>query len=60
MAEKATATTAATTTTTTNANNTNNESTVRAKEFHVAPMMGVTYREFRYFVRLLSKRAILW
>eukprot|EP00977_Amphora_coffeiformis_P006996 scaffold1515_cov162-Amphora_coffeaeformis.AAC.8 len=30
------------------------------KEFHVAPMMGVTFREFRYFVRLLSKHAILW
>ena len=30
------------------------------KEFHIAPMMGVTFREFRYFVRLLSKRAVLW
>lgn len=31
-----------------------------AKEFHVAPMIHVTYREFRYFCRLLSRRAVLW
>jgi tRNA-dihydrouridine synthase len=30
------------------------------KEFHVAPMMGITYREFRYFCRLLTKEAVLW
>ena len=30
------------------------------KEFHVAPMMGITYREFRYFIRLLTRHATLW
>uniref|UniRef100_A0A7S2YGW2 DUS-like FMN-binding domain-containing protein n=1 Tax=Entomoneis paludosa TaxID=265537 RepID=A0A7S2YGW2_9STRA len=30
------------------------------KELHVAPMLDVTYHEFRYLVRLLSKRVILW
>lgn len=30
------------------------------KELHIAPMLAVSYPEFRYFIRLLSKRAILW
>jgi tRNA-dihydrouridine synthase A len=30
------------------------------KELHIAPMMDVSYREFRYFMRLLTKRAVLW
>jgi tRNA-dihydrouridine synthase A len=30
------------------------------KELHIAPMLDVSYREFRYFMRLLTKRAILW
>jgi tRNA-dihydrouridine synthase A len=30
------------------------------KELHIAPMMDVSYREFRHFMRLLTKRAVLW
>ena len=30
------------------------------KELHIAPMLDVTYREFRYFMRLLTRRAVLW
>jgi tRNA-dihydrouridine synthase A len=30
------------------------------KELHVAPMLDVTYRDFRYLARLLTKRAVLW
>lgn len=30
------------------------------KEFHIAPMLDVSTIEFRYFMRLLTKRAILW
>ena len=30
------------------------------KELHVAPMVGVTYSEFRFLLRLLTKRAVLW
>lgn len=30
------------------------------KELHIAPMLDVSYREFRYFIRLLTKRAVLW
>lgn len=30
------------------------------KELHIAPMLDVSYREFRYFMRLLTKRAVLW
>jgi len=30
------------------------------KEFHVAPMLDVSTREFRYFIRLLTKRSFLW
>lgn len=31
-----------------------------AKQLHIAPMLDVSYREFRYFMRLLTKRAVLW
>lgn len=34
--------------------------TQQHKELHIAPMMGVTNREFRQLMRILSKRAILW
>ena len=30
------------------------------KTLHIAPMMDVTHREFRYFMRLLTKHAVLW
>lgn len=30
------------------------------KEFHIAPMLDVSTIEFRYFMRLLTRRAILW
>lgn len=30
------------------------------KELHIAPMLDVSYREFRYLMRLLTKRAVLW
>ena len=30
------------------------------KEFHVAPMIDVSTVEFRYFIRLLTKRAVIW
>jgi len=30
------------------------------KEFHVAPMVAVSYPEFRYWMRLFTKRAIVW
>ena len=30
------------------------------KEFHIAPMLDVSTIEFRYFMRLLTKRAVLW
>eukprot|EP00804_Cyclotella_cryptica_P007922 CCRYP_019656-RA/>CCRYP_019656-RA protein AED:0.12 eAED:0.12 QI:495/1/1/1/1/1/2/2046/525 len=30
------------------------------KEFHIAPMLDVSTIEFRHFMRLLTKRAILW
>ena len=30
------------------------------KEFHIAPMIDVSTVEFRYFVRLLTKRAVIW
>jgi tRNA-dihydrouridine synthase A len=30
------------------------------KELHIAPMMGVTTREFRALMRILSKHVILW
>ena len=30
------------------------------KEFHIAPMIDVSTIEFRYFIRLLTKRAIIW
>ena len=30
------------------------------KEFHIAPMLDVSTREFRYFIRLLTKRSFLW
>jgi tRNA-dihydrouridine synthase A len=30
------------------------------KDFHIAPMIDVSTVEFRYFVRLLTKRAIIW
>lgn len=32
----------------------------RTKSFHIAPMINVTYREFRQLMRILSKRAVLW
>ena len=43
-----------------NNNNNNKNNNKDLKEFHVAPMMNVTFREFRYFMRLLSKHATLW
>ncbi|KAL7541126.1 hypothetical protein ACHAXR_010658 [Thalassiosira sp. AJA248-18] len=30
------------------------------KEFHIAPMLDVSTIEFRYFIRLLTKRAVIW
>jgi tRNA-dihydrouridine synthase A len=30
------------------------------KELHIAPMLDVSYREFRYFMRLFTKKATLW
>lgn len=30
------------------------------KEFHIAPMVDVSTVEFRYFIRLLTKRAVIW
>ncbi|GKY99663.1 hypothetical protein MPSEU_000920300 [Mayamaea pseudoterrestris] len=30
------------------------------KSLHIAPMMDVTTREFRYFMRLLTKHTVLW
>ncbi|KAL7435054.1 hypothetical protein ACHAXM_004423 [Skeletonema potamos] len=30
------------------------------KEFHIAPMLDVSTVEFRYFIRLLTKRSIIW
>ena len=30
------------------------------KEFHIAPMIDVSTIEFRYFIRLLTKRAVIW
>ena len=30
------------------------------KELHIAPMLDVSYPEFRYLMRLLTQRAILW
>lgn len=30
------------------------------KEFHIAPMLDVSTIEFRYFIRLLTKRSIIW
>ena len=27
---------------------------------HIAPMLDVSYREFRYFMRLLTRKAVLW
>mmetsp|Transcript_5815 Transcript_5815/g.8440 ORF Transcript_5815/g.8440 Transcript_5815/m.8440 type:complete len:531 (-) Transcript_5815:323-1915(-) len=30
------------------------------KEFHIAPMIDVSTIEFRYFMRLLTKRAVIW
>mmetsp|Transcript_49 Transcript_49/g.119 ORF Transcript_49/g.119 Transcript_49/m.119 type:complete len:595 (-) Transcript_49:60-1844(-) len=30
------------------------------KEFHVAPMLDVSTIEFRYFIRLLTRRAFIW
>ena len=30
------------------------------KEFHIAPMIDVSTVEFRYFMRLLTKRAVIW
>ena len=30
------------------------------KEFHIAPMLDVSTIEFRYFMRLLTKRGIIW
>lgn len=30
------------------------------KEFHIAPMIDVSTVEFRYFVRLLTRRAVIW
>eukprot|EP01082_Thalassiosira_pseudonana_P011195 g10228.t1 g10228 contig4:1477709-1478194(-) len=30
------------------------------KEFHIAPMLDVSTVEFRYFMRLLTKRAFIW
>ena len=30
------------------------------KEFHIAPMIDVSTVEFRYFIRLLTKRAVIW
>lgn len=30
------------------------------KELHIAPMLAVTYSEFRYLMRILTKRATLW
>jgi tRNA-dihydrouridine synthase A len=30
------------------------------KELHIAPMLHVSHAEFRYFFRLLTKRAVLW
>ena len=30
------------------------------KEFHIAPMLDVSTIEFRYFIRILTKRAVLW
>jgi tRNA-dihydrouridine synthase A len=32
----------------------------RGKELHIAPMLDVSYQEFRYFMRLLTKRTVLW
>jgi tRNA-dihydrouridine synthase A len=36
------------------------QSSDRKKELHIAPMMAVSYTEFRYLMRLLSKHAVLW
>lgn len=30
------------------------------KEFHIAPMLDVSTVEFRYFIRLLTKRSFIW
>lgn len=30
------------------------------RDFHIAPMLDVSTPEFRNFMRILSKRAILW
>jgi tRNA-dihydrouridine synthase A len=30
------------------------------KSIHIAPMINVTYREFRQLMRILSKRAVIW
>jgi len=32
----------------------------RPKELHIAPMLDVTTREFRTFMRILSKKQVLW
>ncbi len=33
---------------------------IKAKEFHIAPMLDVSTQEFCHFMRILTKRAILW
>jgi tRNA-dihydrouridine synthase A len=33
---------------------------MRRKELHIAPMLDVSTREFRFLMRLLSRRAVLW
>ena len=35
-------------------------SSKKGKSLHIAPMLDVSYREFRYFMRILSKRCVLW
>jgi len=32
----------------------------RPKSLHIAPMLDVSYREFRFLIRLLSRRCVLW
>lgn len=37
-----------------------NDHNIGKKEFHIAPMIDVSTVEFRYFIRLLTKRAVIW
>jgi tRNA-dihydrouridine synthase A len=40
--------------------NSNNHHNRDNKSFHIAPMINVTYREFRQLMRILSKRVVVW